>query len=146
MIFNSSRFKGRPVIGVFLAWRGQSAYAPFRGFTFWNRRRAATRIASGLGVQQALLRILDAANLNPHSKTVLIGHSFGGLLMEQALLHTLATGILRAKPGEIDLTYDLFLLLNPAAPSLLAKQLLEVLEFDRLQLYRIDSQGNRYQQ
>jgi pimeloyl-ACP methyl ester carboxylesterase len=135
----------RSVIGVFLAWRGQSAYSPFRTFTFWNRRRAATRIASGLAVQQVLLRVIDAANLNPRSRTALIGHSFGGLLMEQALLHTLATGFQRAKTGDIDLAYDLILLLNPAAPSLLAKQLIEVLELERTQLYRIDSQGNRYQ-
>ncbi|MFQ6024761.1 MAG: hypothetical protein ACE5NW_18765, partial [Acidiferrobacterales bacterium] len=135
----------RPVIGVFVAWRGQSAYSPFRGFTFWNRRRAATRIASGLAVQQALLRIVDAANVNPDSRTMLIGHSFGGLLMEQALLQTIATGTKRAKAGEIDLKQDLTLLLNPAAPSLLAKQLTEVLELERAQFYRVDSQGNRYQ-
>ncbi len=135
----------RPVIGVFLAWRGQSAYAPFTGLTFWNRRRAATRIASALGVQQALLRIINTANRNRQSSTVLIGHSFGALLMEQALLHTLATGILRATTGEIDLTYDLLLLLNPAAPSLLAKQIVEVLEQERIKLYQIDSQGNRYE-
>ena len=134
-----------PVIGIYLAWRGKSAYKPFHGLTFWNRRRTANRIASGSAVTEVLTRIVETIGENPDSNTVLIGHSFGGLLMEQALVQTIVGSVIREKTGRLDLGVDLVLLINPASPSIRAKQLIEVFARERAKLYQVDSQGRRYE-
>ncbi len=135
----------RPVVGVYLAWRGKSAHKPFSGFTFWNRRRAANRIASGSGVDEVLSRIVQTINQNPESKLLMIGHSFGGLLMEQAMLDNLVTSTVAAPAGQLDLSIDMVMLINPASPSLRAKQLIEVYARDRTKVYQVDQQGERYE-
>jgi hypothetical protein len=62
------------VVGVFIAWRGQSAKA-LQNLTFWGRRKAARRVASP-SATGALFEILTAARANPKSRVGLIGHSF----------------------------------------------------------------------
>ena len=131
-----------PVVGIYLAWRGKSAYKPFSGLTFWNRRRTATRIASSGGVSEVLSRIVETTKLNPASKILLIGHSFGGLLTEQAMLQYLVTS---AVTGRLNFPVDLVMLINPASSSLRAKQLIEVFARDRAKVYQVDNQGKRYE-
>ena len=135
----------RPLVGVYLAWRGKSAHKPFSGLTFWNRRRTANRIANGGAVSEALTRILQTINQNPESKALLIGHSFGGLLLEQAMLTSLVSGTVRAKAGQLDIPFDMVILINPASSSLRAKQLIEVFARDRTKVYQVDKQGERYE-
>jgi pimeloyl-ACP methyl ester carboxylesterase len=135
-----------PITGIYLAWRGKSAHKPFSGLTFWNRRRTATRIASSGAVSEVLSRIIETANQNPESKTLLIGHSFGGLLMEQALSQYLVTSTVAAHEGEeLSFRVDLVILLNPASSSLRAKQLIEVFARDRAKVYQVDKKGKRYE-
>ncbi|MDH3671036.1 MAG: hypothetical protein OES46_07695 [Gammaproteobacteria bacterium] len=133
------------IIGVYLAWRGKSAHKPFSGFTFWNRRRTATRIASGGGVSEVLTRIVQTTNQNPESKILLIGHSFGGLLMEQAMSQYLVSSTVGAEAGRLNFPIDLVMLINPASSSLRAKQLIEVFARDRSKVYQEDKQGKRYE-
>ncbi len=135
----------RPIVGIYVAWRGKSAHAPFSGLTFWNRRRTANRIASGGAVNEVLTRILQTNAQNPESKTILIGHSFGGLLMEQAMLQNMVTSTVAAQAGQLDFPIDLVLLINPASPSLRAKQLIEVFARDRATVYQVNEQGKRYE-
>ncbi len=134
----------RSVVGVYLAWRGKSARKPFSGATFWNRRRTATRIASSGAVSEVLTRILQTTDQNPDSKTILIGHSFGGLLMEQAMLQYLVNSTVAAQAGRLDFPIDMVMLINPASSSLRAKQLIEVFARDRTKVYQVDKQGQRY--
>jgi pimeloyl-ACP methyl ester carboxylesterase len=133
------------VVGVYLAWRGKSAYKPFSSLTFWNRRRTANRIASGGAVTEVLTRILHTIDQNPASKAILIGHSFGGLLMEQAMLQNMVTSTVGAQAGQLDFPIDMVMLINPASPSLRAKQLIEVFARDRTKVYQVDNQGKRYE-
>ncbi len=135
----------RPVIGVYLAWRGKSAHKPFSGLTFWNRRRTANKIASGGAVTEVLTRILHTIDQNPASKAILIGHSFGGLLMEQAMLQNMVTSTVAAQAGQLDFPIDMVILINPASPSLRAKQLIEMFARDRTKVYQVDNQGKRYE-
>lgn len=133
------------IIGVYLAWRGKSAHKPFSGITFWNRRRTATRIASGSSVSEVLSRVVERANENPESKTLLIGHSFGGLLMEQALVQYLVRTTVAVETGQLDFPVDLVMLINPASSSLRAKQLIEALARDRTKVYEVNKKGERYE-
>ncbi len=134
-----------PITGIYLAWRGKSAHKPFSGLTFWNRRRTATRIASSGAVSEVLSRIVQTANQNPESRTLLIGHSFGGLLMEQAMLQYLVNSTVGVETGELNFPVDLVMLINPASSSLRAKQLIEVFARDRVKIYQEDKKGKRYE-
>ena len=96
-----------PITGIYLAWRGKSAHKPFSGLTFWDRRRTATRIASSGAVSEVLSRIVQTANQNPKSRTLLIGHSFGGLLMEQAMLQYLVNSTVGVETGRLNFPIDL---------------------------------------
>ncbi|MFQ5937402.1 MAG: hypothetical protein ACE5LB_13445, partial [Acidiferrobacterales bacterium] len=141
--------KNRPasppaVVGVFIAWRGDSAHQPLKAFTFYGRRRAANRIAGATAVTDVVTRLTRAVNENPRSKAMLVGHSFGALILERALSQVTVRELHRIETGPIDLTYDLVVLLNPASPSLLAKQIVETMARERLKLYQIDANGNRY--
>ena len=78
-------------------------------------------------------------------KTMLVGHSFGGLILERALSQVTVSEIHRVVTGPIDLSYDLAIFLNSASPSLLAKQVVETSARERIKLYQIDANGNRYE-
>lgn len=134
-----------PIVGVFVAWRGKSASGPFHPFTFWGRQRAATRIASGPSVVDAVTRLVREAKQNPKSKTLLIGHSFGGWMTERSLSQLIVSGVAKAEERAVHVGIDLVLLVNPASPSLEAKQVIEVLARERIKVYRVDAQGNRFE-
>ncbi len=89
----------RKVVGIYLAWRGASLKIPLlEDLTFWNRKNAGERVGDR-SAKQFLMEINNLrANLNgwkesdnlassSQTQLILIGHSFGGLLMYHAL-HT----------------------------------------------------------
>lgn len=82
--------KDADVFGVFVGWRGRSIGWPLlRWFTFFSRLEAAARVARP-ACSEALLAILTAARLEFADRldsldSVVIGHSMGGLIVEEAL-------------------------------------------------------------
>ncbi len=75
----------RPVVGLFIGWRGRTYSLPVLiDASFWNRRVAAHRVAS-IGLIEVLQRTLRAADENPDSKCFLLGHSMGGLILEKTV-------------------------------------------------------------
>jgi len=86
----------RRVIGIYVGWRGESVNAwPFNYLTVVDRRNAAERVAKGavrqlfanlrlqqLGAQGAFS---DQHPTPARMRTVVIGHSFGGLIAFSAL-------------------------------------------------------------
>lgn len=131
----------RNVAGVYIGWRGESIH-PFLGvqlLSFYNRYNAARRVASSPAPVEAILSVLKVGNANQRSRTVVIGHSFGGLIVEKALSQPLvdlatnaalgqlnAQGVSRVAPAEFPA--DLIVLVNPASPALFARSLLSSLE------------------
>jgi hypothetical protein len=120
------------VVGIYFAWPGESLRIPvLNTFTFWNRKSAAERIASNDDCLDAIEQLSHAARLHPQSYTVLMGHSFGGLIVERTVAHTLRT----LQGQNIRPPWDLALILNPASDSVLARQLVVSLN----DLYAYDS-------
>lgn len=114
----------RKVIGIYIAWRGQvhkifgKNWTDFLPFSYYDRDAAATRIASG--VSTALLQILNTTQSKEQSRSIVIGHSMGALMVERAILPILTTRLVdgaydgrQPKPKT-----DLVILVNPAAQAL----------------------------
>lgn len=85
----------RPVVGVYVGWRGLSLDAGLlTNVTFWTRKAAAERVGRG-GVKELLTRLNDyraARNLDrkgDQTQLVIAGHSFGGLVVYSAISHSL---------------------------------------------------------
>jgi len=106
--------------------------------TFWSRKDAAGRVA-GAPLLEAINMISARARTMPspapgprHTKTILIGHSFGAYVIEKTVLQSIST-----IPPQMDAkgtSYitppaDLVILLNSAAPAIYAKEFIEFLKW-----------------
>ena len=111
----------RSVLGVLAGWRGMSLYDDYfhvlENATFWDRQEAGRRVATG-SVRE-LFGYLHQYRKNRKDKggrplVVIVGHSFGGLIvysaLAQSLIEAAATPFGRVTPSFA----DLILLVNPA--------------------------------
>jgi hypothetical protein len=119
------------VIGVYLGWRGQLTKVPVvKELTFYSRKAAAERLASNFDCYDAIAAVSEAARKDHNSDgqyTILIGHSFGGLVVERSVAHAINAEIHgHAEPAK-SLPADLILLLNPASDSVLTRQMIAAL-------------------
>lgn len=130
-----------PVIGVYLGWPGASANVG-KFFTFWSRHRVAEAVAKGdiTGVLEKILIHTKGPDFDGPSYAVLVGHSFGGLIMEQAAINILTDFLdkvnLPEKGGERLPPADLMVVLNEAgaadqARPFLVRLLKEKIEFTK---------------
>jgi hypothetical protein len=110
----------RPVLGVYLAWRGLSRTGNYLWWlsSFWDRQGAAQRIAQG-APREVLGRLKDFRNGDPgpgdtpHATLVAIGHSFGGLILYTAISQSLIEAA--ASDDKVTPSFgDLVVLVNPA--------------------------------
>ncbi len=119
----NSSCRNRKTIGVFLAWRGLSATKePFKELSFWNRKKAAHQVGSDGAV--TLLADLDRintrvkpANGSSTNRLILIGHSFGGVIIYSATKQRLLESIANRREGSnsVDASVaDQIILINPA--------------------------------
>jgi predicted alpha/beta hydrolase family esterase len=116
------------LVGVYLSWPGESFRVPVLStFTFWDRKRTAERVASNTDCLDSILELSRAARKREKNYTILLGHSFGGLILERTVAHTVQTlqGQQQVKPP-----WDLALILNPASDAVLARQM--VVSLDQL--------------
>src|SRR3989440_430335 len=124
------RDAGFNVVGIYLAWRGRFTPVPvLKELSFWNRKAAAERIASNYDCYDAIAAISEAARKHgtANQYTVLLGHSFGGLIVEPSVAHAINAEIHGHASAERSLPADLILVVNPAADSILARQMISAL-------------------
>lgn len=95
------------VVGVFVGWRGESIPVPgVQEGSFWDRKATAEKVAQG-SVRELLLRLDAIRDMNKGGKDkpvkedwlhmLTIGHSFGGLLVYEALSGEFIRSAARAK-------------------------------------------------
>jgi hypothetical protein len=130
------------VFGVYLGWRGllvpggtdplsQALYFFPHNTSFWSRKNTATRVA-GEPMSEAIFAMVHAARKsNPKARTVLIGHSFGALVLEKTLAQALPAAFYAQEDsggGHAKLLppADMILLLNSASESIYAKELMDM--------------------
>jgi hypothetical protein len=125
------RASGFHLIGVYLGWRGESTTIPVvRQFTFYSRKSAAERLASNFDCYDAIAAVSQAAREShgPGGQyTVLIGHSFGGLVVERSVAHAINAEMHGHAAADRSLPADLILTVNPASDSILTRQMIAAL-------------------
>lgn len=116
---NTARGSERVVVGVYLAWRGntyehnssvmRAIMWPFKQLSFYSRKSAATRVAD-VACTEAILSLSATVRMDVQtdtslqnqantkarddSKVIIIGHSMGGLIVERAVSQAMLGGML----------------------------------------------------
>lgn len=116
--FARSAGPGTRTIGLYVGWRGKSLDVPLaRETTFYDRKFTAEHVARG-SIRELIARIRlmhagDRAGGRP--RVTLIGHSFGGLIVFNAMAESLLDELVRAQ-GAADARplLDLAVVINPA--------------------------------
>ncbi len=117
------------VLGVYMSWRGKMTSVPvLKELSFWNRKATAERLASNYDCYDAIASIEEAARRDHPNEhyTVLLGHSFGGLIVERSVAHAINAEIHGGDPSR-SMPADLMIVVNPAADSILARQMIQAL-------------------
>jgi hypothetical protein len=129
------------VIGVYIAWRGEDITLPVAKFlTFWSRKSAGSTIAAQNGCLATISELALAARAPEKSyhHCVLLGHSFGGLVLENTISHSIldasSTGARNTSP------WDMAVAFNPADSSVGSRQLMSELDY----LYKYDPVRRAY--
>ncbi|MWA31137.1 hypothetical protein [Burkholderia pseudomallei] len=139
----NSRPRPRKVVGVYVAWRGKSWELPdpMLSLSFWARKEAAKRVSVGSARElfarlRAIRRHYNApapgklatgaaserAAARPRIRMLMIGHSFGGLILYAAMSNSLIEALTaqqdlkNCESGEdiVDRPADMIVLVNPA--------------------------------
>jgi hypothetical protein len=129
------------VIGVYIAWRGKDLTIPGLSLlTFYSRKAVGGQIASQNSCLATLNELALAAR-DPSKKShhcILIGHSFGALLLGNTIAHSIldasGTGARNISP------WDMAVAFNSADSSIGTRQLMKELDY----LYRYDSSRHAY--
>ncbi|HEV2200499.1 MAG TPA: hypothetical protein VGR73_11820 [Bryobacteraceae bacterium] len=124
-----------PVVGIYLSWRGDliSKYWPVRRqLSYFNREGAAIRIPGAAMTAAFTSIMLESHRGKPGAHVILVGHSFGGLVLERALTQAMTDFVLRRPPpGSEDpadpIWADLVVFVNSAAAASEGKQMLDLL-------------------
>ena len=138
-----------PVIGIYIGWRGDliPPYWPARRqLSYFNRENAAIRVP-GPSLTTALVTVATTAHQrNPGSYVLMIGHSFGALVLERALSQAMADYALRAATDTSTTSTtrdggwaDLVTYINSAAAANEGKQMLDLLKNRTVFLTRDDT-------
>lgn len=142
------QMSGLQVFGVYLGWRGRVVHkvnALVDALTwlgkegsFYSRKNAATRISSSTPITETVFTLIRTARRDTPgiSRCVVIGHSFGALVLEKALAQALVGTLLYEEPfvpgvpkrrtDRVFKPADLILLVNSAAESIYSKELIDM--------------------
>jgi pimeloyl-ACP methyl ester carboxylesterase len=119
-------FPARPVVGVFLGWRGATLTTPLiENLTFWNRKATAQQVGH-VGTAEILSRLEQIktdkwamSQGTSETRLAVIGHSFGGAVVHTALAQILSNRFIQTTgaagvQGDVKGFGDLVVLVNPA--------------------------------
>ncbi len=122
------------VIGVYVSWRGKPSTLPepFLSLSFWDRKSTAQHVAEGesrvlfsrlRGFYELQNRVSPPNQGEKKVLLILMGHSFGGLILLEAVSQSLITSLFEydATPGQesvIPRYGDIIILANPAVEAL----------------------------
>jgi hypothetical protein len=126
---------GAPIVSAkyHLRWWGFPVWIP-QQLSYWSRKGAAEKRVSGVPIARTIFTCANAAtHFNPKSRVLVIGHSFGALMLERSLGQA-CVGALTAqwpwmrtavadRPVANPLPFNCVLFVNSAAPSIHAKEL-----------------------
>ncbi|HEY3399321.1 MAG TPA: hypothetical protein VGK03_01720 [Geothrix sp.] len=120
-----------PVIGIYIGWRGSSFQVPVLEYlTFWSRHGAAKRVA-GTRMSEVISQLMHATKGGSGtSRFIIIGHSFGGRVVETVLAQSMVSVLVDNGTGpglDPKAPFDLAILLNTASEARQTFQFIEAL-------------------
>src|SRR6266849_6887347 len=129
------------LIGVYIAWRGKDLTIPGLDLlTFWSRKSAGGEVAAENGCLAAISELALTARA-PDKKLhhcVLMGHSFGGLVLGNTISHSILDA---SGNGERNSSpWDMAVAFNSADDSISTRQLMSELDY----LYKYDPARHAY--
>ncbi len=127
----SLQFGKTPVLGIYIGWRGAVTGLPIlKEFTFFDRRLKSQSLPNAQMVE-TLTKIMKASHEGPSDRqpvSVLVGHSFGGAVLETALTDSLMQSSINvASPGGVSWPADLVIFINEAQEAIRSYQLIETM-------------------
>jgi hypothetical protein len=129
------------VIGTYMAWRGKDLSVPGLDLlTFWNRKSAGGQVASQNSCLAAISELAVAARAPDKQlhRCVLMGHSFGGLVLGNTISHSILDA---SSSGERNTSpWDMAVGFNSADNSVGMRQLMSELD----SLYKYDAGRHAY--
>jgi hypothetical protein len=142
-VSNFPEFTGHKinVIGVYIAWRGVDLTIPGVKFlTFWSRKSAGEGIAAANSCLATIEEFAVAAKApgKEYHHTVLLGHSFGALVLGNTISHSILGA--NGNGGRSSSAWDMAVAYNSAASSITARQLMAELDY----LYKYDEKQHAY--
>ena len=130
---------GSKALGIYVGWRGETidsnyAIADVASMllTFWGRKDAAHSVGYGGGVSELISELASIRAQNPSSRLVIMGHSFGGVVLYSSVAQLLQQGIASDSTtpfggnSEISQVADTVILLNPALEAMKLRPLYEM--------------------
>jgi len=135
-VSRSAEFTGRKidVRGVYVAWRGRPFTVPALNLlTFWDRKATGEGIAAANSCLSTIneLAVVAREPGKDYHRTVLIGHSFGALVLGNTISHSILGS---SSP------WDMAVAFNSAASSVNIRQLMQELDY----IYKYDPQRRAY--
>src|SRR6266446_80761 len=136
-------FTGRKinVIGVYIAWRGKDLTFPgLNLLTFWSRKSTGGTIAAANSCLASIEELAVAAHEpgKDYHHTVLLGHSFGALVLGNTISHSILGA--NGEGGRSSSAWDMAVAFNSADSAITTRQLMSELDY----LYRYDPQRRAY--
>ena len=117
LIAEAARPADRPILTVYLAWRGltRAGNWVWENSSFWGRQSAAGRIAAGTPreILGRLKMFRAPPGQEPRATLLIVGHSFGALIVYTAIAQSLIDAAIGSGPV-VPSFGDLVLLINPA--------------------------------
>ncbi len=131
LIADAARPADRPILAVYLAWRGltRAGNWVWENSSFWGRQSAAGRIAAGTPreILGRLKMFRAPPGQHPRATLLIVGHSFGALIVYTAIAQSLIDAALAGDPV-VPSFGDLVLLINPAFSAISYLPMFSIIE------------------